>query len=399
MADNKADLKAKRVKRALSDLLVDWDVNPRVKNDSLIEEYTESVEGYIEDYVPEVDGKDFATYLERCWDQATEITSDNTVVKGCHSVLAFINAFSHGEEPEKRYLKLHGDKKISKENYIRLQETGLDLKIWTKIHPVSGKDEAKYLSAQSNRHGRQLEKGEFGRAILFILEQTNKTKENEDPNLKPFLSEHKIAAIVGCSRPRVWQVRQEYLGKAVKSETLQEKIEKTTNEIAERKEKLRQKGIDPDEKVVVPDISDEDLGKVSESVNVTPEEKQAAADYKKDFPDTDVDPDDYEEVDQVEKTPKKSTLVAKYKRELLELWNDLFKTAMEVDHNHYYDSLMVVKSIFKKNIEDQLRKIENDWKAGHTDRGMFDMLSRFQQVIEDSITSLEDLVQQMDEID
>ena len=387
-------VKAKRKKKSIGDLDVNWSVNPRNKSELLITEYAESLDGYIKAYDENQDGSDIATYIERCWDQKFEITEDSIVVKGCHSILALQKIL---------------EKKMGSED-------GIKFKIWVNIHPVSGEGDAKYLSAQSNRHGKDLDKGEKRKAVEFILQATNKTKYNTDTNLKPFLVQSKIASMAGCSRQYVQHLRDEYVhGKP--EETNNEKIQRISEEKNKLEKQMKEQGVsvneisdkdisnaaeramldaksDPDfSEVVDPDIFDE---------NQTSNNKSSVKVSSSFIDEDDDDSDGDNEVDIDGKLMSKQSIKINFRKNILKLHNELLKVSETVDFANYQSAIMVVKELTSKHLEQVAIQLDeaqqrSDENASRS-REIFSVLTKIQDVFADSILELTEALNLLAEV-
>ena len=385
-------IKPNRKKKPIGNLIVNWSINPRNRSELLITEYAEALDGYIKAYDANEDGHDISTYIERCWDQKFEITEDNIVVKGCHSILALQKIL---------------EKKMGSED-------GIKFKMWVHIHPVSGEGEAKYLSAQSNRHGKELDKGEKRKAVWSILEATNKTKDNSDTNLKPFLVQSKIASMAGCSRQYVQHLRDEHI-RGKPEETTNEKIQRISEEKNELEKQMKEQG------VPVTQISEKDIANAAERAMLDaksdPEfgedmdafdednslETKTSSKVSNSFIDEDDEDDEGDvEVDIDGKLMSKQSIKIKYRKNVLKLHNELLKVSESVDFTNYQSAIMVVKELTSKHLEQvaiqldqaQQRSDENASKS----REIFSVLTKIQDVFADSMLELSEALNLLAEV-
>ena len=155
----------------IGDLVVDFGINPREKSEQTIDEFADIMTGY----------KEKGYSFDESWNQPIEATEDKVVTKGSHSLLA------------------------AKEAY------GDQHQITVKIHVgVTGLQEAAFLSATSNIHGKAYKPGERKKAVFQVLEQTQNNKNGTDPDKKAFLSIRDIAEITGVSKGYVFELRADY---------------------------------------------------------------------------------------------------------------------------------------------------------------------------------------------
>ena len=169
----------KRIKA--QDLIVDWDLNPRGELDlNTHRQYVDHLSAYVEE----------GQNINDVWKQEIKSTTDLYVIQGCHTVTAMLQV-----DPE----------------YM------LDV----EIVDVESTDvaETRFHAAQSNVHGKPLSGSEKRVAISWMLDGANLKKTQKDPNLRPFMSNVKIAALVGCGKDTVARVRNEMLGKPPKKES------------------------------------------------------------------------------------------------------------------------------------------------------------------------------------
>ena len=134
----------KTEKMMIGELIIDWDINPREKSETMIEDYSFIMQGYKEKHQT----------FDESWRQSVEITQDLLVVTGSHSLMAA--------------KRIYGDQH----------------EITVKIHPVEGLKNAKYLSAMSNVHGKPYKAGERKKCVYTILSQTQNLKRDATEKVK-----------------------------------------------------------------------------------------------------------------------------------------------------------------------------------------------------------------------
>lgn len=155
----------------LSQLTVDFELNPREKSQSTIDEFVDVMQGY----------KAKALTFDECWHQRIEATEDGFVTKGSHSLLA------------------------------ALQVYGGQHQVTVRVHNgVSGREKAAFLSATSNVHGKPYKPGERKKCIFQVLEVTQNLKSDNDPDKEAFLSLRDIAALTGISKGYVYELRRDF---------------------------------------------------------------------------------------------------------------------------------------------------------------------------------------------
>lgn len=186
----------------LGELVVDFEVNPRGgANSDAVDEYAAHIEEY------ESKGIEFG----KAWEQRIEITKDKIVVKGSHTVLALRKKYDENYEVEAFYAKI-GDKQ------------------------ANGKDDAKWLAAQSNKKGINFGDGEVSNAIIFMLEQMQPTPKSEVEGKRPFISDRGLATVIGCSRTQVNRIRKKWLKDNGFSDVVEERKTKSEDEVSETQE-------------------------------------------------------------------------------------------------------------------------------------------------------------------
>ena len=186
MSNGKEQLTAKI---GVNEISVDWDLNPRETHDEdLIETYQKGISNYYESYGPE---KAFDY-----WGQTVQVSKDNVVTRGCHTVVA-------GQRLENA---LNAERKKEDPNQERIT-----LLIPVEVAEVSSEDidKMRFYAAESNIHGKQLSKKELDVAINWYLQGMNLTKNNEDPDKEPYKSDRKVAAIFNVSYGKIHKMRRE----------------------------------------------------------------------------------------------------------------------------------------------------------------------------------------------
>ena len=163
-------------KVSLGDLQVDFDLNPRQKiNNKAVLQYSDAIREIIEQDL------DF----HKVWEQPIEVTKDKIVVRGAHTVLALCEIYDDDHLVEVRHVRI-GDK------------------------VAEGREDAKWLSAQSNKKGINFGDGEISKAIEFMLDQMQPTSTSAEDGKRPFMSERPIAIAIGCGRSIVNKVRNKW---------------------------------------------------------------------------------------------------------------------------------------------------------------------------------------------
>jgi len=158
-------------KMRLGDLIVDWTINPRDKNDKTIEEFAEMMEDY----------ESKALTFDESWKQPIEITEDKIVTQGSHSLLAAKQIYGDHHE------------------------------ITVRVHVgVTGTEKAAFLSATSNVHGKPYKQGERKKAVFAVFDQTQNLKGGGVKGKQPFRSIREIAAMTGISKGYVYELRADY---------------------------------------------------------------------------------------------------------------------------------------------------------------------------------------------
>ena len=158
-------------KLELGKLIVDWEVNPRKKSNNTVEEYVEHMLEYQD---KEID-------IETAWNQQIECTKDLIVVKGAHTLEALCKVY------------------------------GTTYEINVRIYDgFVGKEDAKWLSAQSNVHGKPYNTGERKTAVYNVLSQMHNLVTDTKPGMRPFKTSRGIATMLGMSPTHVWRLRKQY---------------------------------------------------------------------------------------------------------------------------------------------------------------------------------------------
>ena len=237
-------------------LIVDFSINPRDKSDQTIDEFVEIMSGY----------KEKGYQFDESWNQPIEATEDYLVTKGSHSLLA------------------------------ALQVYGPQHQITVKIHEgISGPEEAAFLSATSNVHGKQYKPGERKKAVFQVLDQIQNLKNEGDPDKKPFMSIRDITEVTGVSKGYVFELRADY--RAENGLPTEAGIILTVEELAEKREKQK-KGKAPQEEPATPAVEEpEALPELSEEEMraLSTEELREYIQKKHGTPETEVSTDPVEE--------------------------------------------------------------------------------------------------------
>lgn len=407
------DLKPDRRHRKLGDLKIVWEVNPRqtegidfpedlIKKDQkgneiedrvnlpdedFVKELAESFKVIADQYDPEnpAHGKRPADYYANQWDQSIWITADNIVVRGCHSILAM------------------------------KQVLGDEATIAVKLFNVEGMDEAKWLSAQSNKHGKIMQNGQKTRSVLFILEQTNLTKENSNPDLKDFIVDNKVAQMVGCSRGLVYQIRGKLLGRPTKSD--KDKVEELNEELKQKEEELRQMqeknqddyiGLSPDQisdltnsSDIPPDVkaqmdSDEYVGFDNGDQDVDD------ADHEPNIPDTDVSK---KKKENSRVSPKKEAM-SKFKSMVISYADTAFEIARKSEYATCSKVDSILKSSLKSVLDPILEKLDNVKRDSNLDKeatknaiDAYDLFNAYANYCMDLPDLIQELQDDLDEIE
>ena len=153
----------------VDELIINWDLNPRGYFDiDALDLYSSHIQEFLSS------GED----ISEVWKQKVQVTKDLHVLKGCHTVRAILD--------------INPKYELSVE-VIDVESTNLD--------------EARFWSAQSNTHGLHLSSEQKRTAVMWILNRTNLLDEDEDPDLKPHMSNRQVGAIVGCSPETVRRYR------------------------------------------------------------------------------------------------------------------------------------------------------------------------------------------------
>lgn len=217
------------LKVELGKLVNDWEVNPRKKSNAIIEEYAEYMLEYQE---KEVD-------IETAWNQQIEVTKDLIVVRGGHTLEAMMKVFGKTYE--------------------------VTVKVWQHF---SGKEDAKWLSAQSNIHGKPYNTGERKTAVYNVLSQMHNLKTDSGEDKRAFKTSREIATMLGISPTHVWRLRGQY---REENELPSEKDVKEEKEVADEKP-----DVNPDEapevktnQKIVDEVSSE---KEVDVFSITPEQ-------------------------------------------------------------------------------------------------------------------------------
>ena len=163
-------MKTRIEKKTLGQLLVDWDINPRKKSTSTIEEYTQAMVEY----------RDNAMTLNDSWNQPIEIADDenSTIVKGCHSFIAAKSVYGMHHEVN---VTIH---------------TGLKDRV-----------EMKYMAAMSNIHGKPYDTEGAKKAVEEILSQTQNLKTGVEKGKRQYCSIRKLVTYTGIPKSTVWRIR------------------------------------------------------------------------------------------------------------------------------------------------------------------------------------------------
>lgn len=188
----------------LGDLQVNFEANPRAeKNSAAVLNYASAIREY------QSQGVEF----HKAWEQPIEVTSDKIVVRGSHTVLALREVHDEDYEVEVRYAKINGKQ-------------------------AKGLEDAKWLSAQSNKKGIEFGDGEVTNALNFMLDQMNPTKDEDIEGKRPFLADRPLSAAVGCSRSMANKVRKKWLKKNGYAELVEERKTGTEEEKKGKSEPL-----------------------------------------------------------------------------------------------------------------------------------------------------------------
>ena len=161
----------------LGELIVDFEDNPRGEvNQEAVDTYAQNIEQLEESGIG----------FKKGWEQRIEVTKDKRVTKGSHTVLALRKKYDENHEVEAFYAKIDGK-------------------------AAEGKEDAKWLSAQSNKKGINFGDGEIENAINFMLDQMQPTEKSKVKDKRDYISDRSLAPMIGCSRTHVNRIRKRWL--------------------------------------------------------------------------------------------------------------------------------------------------------------------------------------------
>ena len=256
----------------LSELQVNFDSNPRGEvNHIAVMDYSQAIREY------ESQGIDFS----KAWEQPIEVTKDKIVVRGSHTVLALREVYEDDYDVEVKYIKI-GDKY------------------------AEGHEDAKWLSAQSNKKGIEFGDGEVTKAIIFMLEQMQPTDKTTLENKRDFIAERPFAAAIGCSRTMINRVRNKWLKDNGYSEVVEDR--KTGKQLSEDEVKESAEAAKDALKEAAAEQSSETIAK---------SKKSAAKKPKKDMGALEEDIDGLDELDLDEEEEKQHPLDKQYEKGLV----------------------------------------------------------------------------------
>ena len=188
----------------MDDVSKEDSINPRTAISSeFVAQYEESIIGYL------ADGKDF----NKVWNQKPEAVATDDgkyiLVSGYHTITALVGVITKVSEVAEKVAKDANVELTAEEKVLQTISVDFEVIIGVIAHgKYSPEDTARYFASFSNVHGQNLSSGEKSKSAYNALSVMNLRKDEGDENLRPFMNDRELAALLGVGKSTVSNQRQ-----------------------------------------------------------------------------------------------------------------------------------------------------------------------------------------------